>query len=98
MVRDIRNTEFAIGEKEIFVSDKVLATRVKLERSIATSRSVTAGETITETDLHLLSPGDGYKWAEKFKIVGKKAMVDIPANEIIYPEMISPLPARQAGG
>lgn len=92
MMRDIRNTELAIGEKTIFVSDKVLATRVKLERSIATLRPIAAGETITQNDLHLLSPGDGFKWAEKDKIVGKKALVAIPANEIIYPEMIeSPL-------
>ena len=88
MVRDIRNTEYAIGEKEIFVSDKVLATRIKLERSIATARSIAPGEVIAENDLHLLSPGDGFKWVEKNKIVGKKALVAIPANEIIYAEMI----------
>jgi len=88
MVRDIRNTEYAIGEKEIFVSDKVLTTRIKLERSIATVRAIAEGETIAETDLHLLSPGDGLKWIEKDKVVGMKALVAIPANEIIYPEMI----------
>jgi 3-deoxy-D-glycero-D-galacto-nononate 9-phosphate synthase len=88
MVRDIRNTEYAIGENDLFVSDKVLATRIKLERSIATLHNIAAGETITENDLHLLSPGDGFKWIEKYKIVGKKALVAIPANEIIYPDMI----------
>ena len=88
MVRDIRNTEYAIGEKEIFVSDQVLATRIKLERSIASVRPIAAGETIAEADLHLLSPGDGLKWVEKDQIVGHKALVAIPANEIIYPEMI----------
>jgi len=88
MVRDIRNTEYAIGEKEIFVSDTVMATRIKLERSIASVRPIAAGETIAETDLHLLSPGDGLKWVEKDKIVGHKALVAIPANEIIYFEMI----------
>jgi sialic acid synthase len=89
MVRDIRNTEYAIGEKEIFISDTVLATRIKLERSVATVRPIAAGETIKESDLHLLSPGDGFKWVEKEKIVGKKALVDIPANEIIYAEMLN---------
>lgn len=88
MVRDIRNTEYAIGEKEIFASDTVQATRIKLERSIATVRPIAAGETITENDLHMLSPGDGFKWVEKNKIVGKRALVDIPANEIIYAEML----------
>ncbi len=98
MVRDIRNTEYAIGENAIFVSEKVKATRFKLERSVATLRNIAAGELITENDLHLLSPGDGFKWAERHRIVGKIAREAIPANEIIYPEMLSPLPARQAGG
>lgn len=88
MVRDIRNTEYAIGEYGIFVSDKVLSTRVKLERSIATLRSIDAGEIITENDLHMLSPGDGYKWADRDKIIGKKALAAIPANEIIYPQLL----------
>jgi len=88
MVRDIRNTEYAIGEYGIFISDKVETTRIKLERSIATLRTIAAGETITENDLHMLSPGNGFKWVEKDKIVGKKALIAIPANEIIYPEML----------
>ena len=88
MVRDIRNTEFAIGKNDFFASDKVLTTRVKLERSIATLRTIAAGEIITENNLHLLSPGDGFKWAEKDKILGKRVLVNIPANEIIYPEML----------
>jgi sialic acid synthase len=88
MMRDIRNTEFAIGKYGIFVNEKVEGTRHKLERSIATLRSMDAGEIITENDLHLLSPGDGFKWAAKNLIIGKKALTAIPANEIIYPEMI----------
>jgi sialic acid synthase len=89
MVRDIRNTEYAIGNYGIFISDKVEATRIKLERSIASLRTIAAGEIIAESDLHLLSPGDGYKWVEKDKIVGKTALVAIPANEIIYSEMLT---------
>jgi 3-deoxy-D-glycero-D-galacto-nononate 9-phosphate synthase len=88
MMRDIRNTEYAIGEYGIFVDTKVEATRIKLERSIATLRSMNAGEVITENDLHLLSPGNGFKWADRTAIIGKKVRIEIPANEIIYPEMI----------
>ena len=88
MMRDIRNTEYAIGEYGIFVNEKVEGTRIKLERSIASSRSIDAGETITENDLHMLSPGNGLKWADRAAIVGKKAKIAIPVNEIIYPEMI----------
>lgn len=88
MVRDIRNTEYAIGVKDIFISDTVQSTRVKLERSIATLRPIMAGEMISESDLHMLSPGDGVKWVDRHQIIGKKALADIPANEIIYPQMI----------
>lgn len=88
MVRDIRNTEYAIGVKDMFVSDTVLSTRIKLERSIATLRPIAEGEKIGEADLHMLSPGDGYKWADKDQIIGKKAAKAIPANEIIYPQML----------
>lgn len=91
MVRDIRNTEYAIGEFGMFVSDKVKDTRIKLERSVASVRAIALGETITEKDLHMLSPGDGFKWADRGQIVGKKAVVDIPANEVIYSGMLSPL-------
>jgi len=91
MMRDIRNTEYAIGENALFVNEKVQATRVKLERSIATLRDIASGETITENDLHMLSPGDGFKWAEKDQIIGKKVAAAIPANEIIYPEMLENL-------
>jgi len=88
MVRDIRNTEYAIGEYGMFVNDKVQATRVKLERSIASVRPIASGEIIAEKDLHMLSPGDGFKWADRELLVGKKALVDIPANEVIYPKML----------
>ncbi len=88
MVRDIRNTEYAIGEYGMFINEKVEDTRIKLERSIATLRSMDAGAIITEQDLHMLSPGNGFKWADREKVIGKRALVAIPANEIIYPEML----------
>ncbi|MGV8092784.1 MAG: N-acetylneuraminate synthase family protein [Mangrovibacterium sp.] len=88
MVRDIRNMEMAMGEYGLKVSDVVAASRVKLERSVATNRDIRKGEIIQETDLHLLSPGDGFKWSEVDRIAGKKAILDIPKNEIIYPHML----------
>jgi sialic acid synthase len=88
MMRDIRNTEYAIGEYGIFINEKVEDTRVKLERSVATLRKMVAGEVITERDLHMLSPGNGFKWADRNQVIGKLTRVEIPANEIIYPEML----------
>jgi 3-deoxy-D-glycero-D-galacto-nononate 9-phosphate synthase len=88
MVRDIRNLELGFGQYGMFAEDAVAATRLKLERSIASTRQIEAGEVITEGDIHLLSPGDGFKWLEKEQVLGKKAKSSIPANEIIYANLI----------
>ena len=84
MVRDIRNLEFALGDEKNETSKSVIKSKLKLERSIATNKKLQKNEIITEKDIHLLSPGDGYKWVEKEKIIGKKVKVTIPKNEIIY--------------
>lgn len=88
MVRDIRIIEMSLGKEEIFIEDAVKASRIKLERSIAAKRDIKADEIIVEEDIHMLSPGDGFKWAEKNSVVGRIAIADIPRNEIIYPNLI----------
>ena len=88
MVRDIRNLEMAFGEKKKEASEAIEAAKIKLERSIATKRDLKSGETVKEEDLHMLSPGDGFKWAEKDNVVGKQVKVDIPKDEVIYKSML----------
>lgn len=88
MVRDIRNLEDAIGEDEIFISPAVAGSRQKLERSIAVNRDVSAGYILKEEDLHLLSPGDGFSWIERDKLIGKEVIKALPKDEIIYPQNI----------
>lgn len=83
MVRDIRLLEVAMGKEEIFISSAALGAKEKLERSIASKHAIQEGKIIEETDIHLLSPGTGLRWAERAKIVGKKALQDIPAQELI---------------
>tara|TARA_R110002050_G_scaffold178088_2_gene311328 strand:+ start:13591 stop:14634 length:1044 start_codon:yes stop_codon:yes gene_type:complete len=89
MVRDIRNLENSLGVEKIFIEKSVAQAREKLERSIATIRPLKAGHTIVEEDIHLLSPGDGIKWANKDTIIGKKLIKDLPKDEIIYSDNIS---------
>lgn len=89
MVRDIRYIEHSMGRNDLFIEDAVVASKVKLERSIASRHTIHKGDVITEADLHLLSPGDGLKWSQLSDVVGKKAIVEIAANEIIYPNQLS---------
>jgi sialic acid synthase len=89
MVRDIRICEKWLGTKDIYIDKSVAASKIKLERSIATIRDMKKGEIIKESDLHMLSPGDGFKWCQLSEVVGKMLLTDIPKNEIIYPNIIA---------
>ena len=69
MIRDIRIAEHWLGKEDLYIDKHVTSSKVKLERSI---------------DIHMLSPGDGYKWCQLSEVVGKVVKNEIPANEIIY--------------
>ena len=84
MVRDIRNIEKSIGVKDMFLSDVVKETKIKLERSVATKRNMKMGEIIQAEDIHLLSPGDGFHWSEKEVVIGKRLVKAIEKDQIIY--------------
>lgn len=88
MVRDIRMVERWLGTEDLYIDKCVSAAKEKLERSIATNKQLHVGDVIKEEDLHMLSPGDGFKWAQKDEVVGKVVAMDIPKNEIIYPKML----------
>jgi 3-deoxy-D-glycero-D-galacto-nononate 9-phosphate synthase len=88
MMRDIRNLELAIGEEKMFIHESVIVASHKLERSIASNKLLPLGHTITEADIHLLSPGDGIKWVNRKELLGKKVKQIIPKDEIIYPSLI----------
>ena len=88
MVRDIRIAERWLGKEDLYIEPAVEQARVKLERSIATRRSLPAGHVIEESDLHLLSPGDGFRWADLDKVIGKTLKSGMEADEIIYPRNI----------
>lgn len=88
MVRDIRITELSMGKEDLYIEPNVKASKEKLERSIASKKSIKKGELIQKEDIHMLSPGDGYKWREQGLVIGKKAKQDIEKNEIIYPNLL----------
>lgn len=88
MVRDVRLAELWMGEDKLYIEPMVKSSMLKLERSIATVRDLKRGETVTLDDIHLLSPGDGVKWRDRGLVLGKKVVVDIPKNELIYLEML----------
>lgn len=85
MVRDIRLAEMWFGQEELYIDKSVESSKIKLERSIASNRDLKVGDIVKEEDLHMLSPGDGYKWSQLHDVVGKTIIKEVPKNEIIYP-------------
>ena len=59
MVRDIRLAERWMGVEDLYIDKSVAASKVKLERSIASNIELQVGHVIELSDLHMLSPGDG---------------------------------------
>lgn len=88
MVRDIRIAERWLGYENLYIEPNVKDAKIKLERSIATKKVLYPGDIIKEDDIHLLSPGDGFKWSQKNEVIGKTVIKEIAANEIIYPNFI----------
>ena len=88
MVRDIRLAEHWMGTEDLYIDRSVAASKVKLERSIASNKDLEVGHIITEDDIHMLSPGDGFKWAERMQLIGKTLKTAVPKNEIIYPKYL----------
>lgn len=88
MIRDIRVAEHWLGTEDIYIDKSVASSKIKLERSIASKRNIKKGEIISKEDIHMLSPGDGFKWSEISSVIGHKAICDIPKNEVIYKSSI----------
>lgn len=88
MVRDIRLAEHWRGIEDIYIDKSVAASKIKLERSIASNKDLKEGHIIQLDDLHMLSPGDGFKWSQLSDVVGKTIIRYVPKNEIIYPDNI----------
>lgn len=88
MIRDIRVAELWMGTESLYIDPAVASAKVKLERSIATNKELRPGDVIAEQDIHLLSPGDGFKWSQKEEVVGHRVVSPIGRNEIVYPKDI----------
>ena len=65
MMHDIRSLEFSMGEWKMFMDESVSAAKEKLERSLATNKDLNVGDSLRLEDLHMISPGSGYKWKDK---------------------------------
>ena len=91
-IRDIRNTEQSIGK--LYIGDEtdipveVRPFQKKLRRSLAVKHEVKKGETITASNLIMISPGGGHEWLTRKFFIGEKAKEYIPALTILHGGMV----------
>ncbi len=87
MVRDIRAVPKIIGSGKKEVSSTELITRKKYHVSMVSSVKIAAGETITNEMVTYRNPGTGIPYKEAHLVIGKRAVCDIPEDELLNLEM-----------
>jgi 3-deoxy-D-glycero-D-galacto-nononate 9-phosphate synthase len=85
VVRDIRNVELALGRETKEFDPVVQDARDKLARSLVLCRAMRRGEALEEDFLCMRSPGTGLPWEARTGLLGRRAVRDLPANELIQP-------------
>lgn len=89
LVKNIRKLERAMGDGEKRILDIELPIRMKMTKSIVTTRYIRAGEVIRREDLTVKCPGTGLKPKYIDALVGKIAKQDIPEDALVPVEALN---------
>ena len=87
MVRDIRDVERIRGTGEKHVSETEWITRRKYHVSMASAIPIQAGSMLTEGMVSWRNPGTGIAPKLAHTVLGKRAIRDIPADELLSVDM-----------
>lgn len=89
-ILDIRKTEVALGKKQKKPTPGELKNIISMRRSICAKNNLAKGSIIKEENLTYKRPGNGLNPTQENinKLVDKKAIRDIAADENILPELV----------
>jgi sialic acid synthase SpsE len=87
MVRDIQNIAKICGTGEKRVSETEWITRRKYHVSMVSAADISAGATLTEAMVCYRNPGTGIPPKMAHTLLGKRAMRNISADELLLPDM-----------
>lgn len=87
MVRDIRNVAKIRGAGEKRISETEWVTRRKYHVSMVSAVTVKAGSVLSETMVSYRNPGTGIPSKLAHTVLGKRALCDIPADELLSADM-----------
>jgi sialic acid synthase SpsE len=87
MVAGIRKVEVALGHGRKIPAESEQAIAQVARRSLTAAAHIPVGTTITRELITLKRPGTGLKPAELGSLIGRVALVDIPAGSLLTIEM-----------
>ena len=73
----------SLGEYKIECNTSVNLAKIKLERSLAFNKDLNEGDLISLNDLHMISPGNGFKWSDKNLFIGNKLKLNVGYNTLL---------------
>jgi sialic acid synthase SpsE/spore coat polysaccharide biosynthesis protein SpsF (cytidylyltransferase family) len=83
LVKYMREAALAMGDGRKEFDSVASAAQEKLERSLTSSTHIPAGTVLKEDMLTLRSPGNGIRWRDRVKILGRRARHDIAPYEML---------------
>ncbi len=88
LVSKCRSIQVALGSHDRILLQEEIDQRKNMRRSIVSTRDISAGEILKESDLYAKRPGTGFEPTKIDYLVGKKVIRDIMADTVILPEDI----------
>ena len=88
MIGNIRLAEIVLGNPELGVLEKEKAARENARRSIVAEVPINQGETITSAQIGMKRPGDGLPGWMIDQVIGRRAIVNIGADEALSLDML----------
>ena len=89
LVREVRSVESSLGDGRKQPTAAEADTAAAVRRSLVAAEAIAAGAVITDAMLTTKRPGTGLHPGLRDQVVGRTARVDIPADCLIGPEMLS---------
>lgn len=83
MIRKIRELEMALGDGIKRPTPSELQNKLLMQKSLVARRMIRAGETIEAHDLACKRPGSGLGPGWFDRVIGKRAVVDIPKDGVL---------------
>lgn len=83
VVRDIRNLEYMLNEKEDINFNAVKSTKKRIGRSLAFAESFRPNHLIKKKDLHMVSPGTGLSYTKILDVLGKRTKYYVKKNDLV---------------